>query len=82
MKKNLEDFTDEDLKRKAKSHQFMMGLLLALAVALFYFGIMEYVKSDKTDLPNVIIAICTLGGFFSVYPEWRAIKKELKKREA
>lgn len=76
----LKKVTSESLAKKLKANKFMIGLLLLLSAVLTFFFVKDYFKSGSFDYAVFTIIICTIGGAASVFPEFKAIKNELKQR--
>jgi hypothetical protein len=51
-----------------------------LIIILFYFPIQDYLIGEKLDWSMITIAICTLGGPATFYPELKEVQNELKTR--
>jgi hypothetical protein len=49
-------------------------------IGLFYFLIRNYFNAEEIDWPLLTIAICTLAGPATFYPELKEVQKELKSR--
>ena len=79
-KENLQELTLEQLKKKERSHKTLIGIFIPLIFGLFYFVLRDYFKGEEMDWPMFTIAICTLAGPFTIYPELQAIQKEIKSR--
>ncbi|MEL7123229.1 MAG: hypothetical protein AAFO07_27520 [Bacteroidota bacterium] len=59
----------------------MIGIFIPLIIGLFFFGIRNYLIKEEIDWPLLTIAICTLGGPATIYPELKEVRKELKSRQ-
>lgn len=82
MKKDtLKSATTEELKKKEKSLKTLIGLFIPIILALFYFGIKDYINGTEVDLPITIIAICSVGGMITLFPELKQVKEELNNRD-
>ncbi len=76
----LEDLTKEQLTDKEKSLKMFIGIFIPLIIGLFYFVLRDYFKGEEMDWSILTIAICTLGGPATLYPELKEVQKELKTR--
>ncbi len=76
----LEDLTKEQLTNKEKSLKMFIGIFIPLIIGLFYFVLRDYFKGEEMDWSILTIAICTLGGPATLYPELKEVQKELKTR--
>jgi RsiW-degrading membrane proteinase PrsW (M82 family) len=79
-KEKLKDFSIEQLKNKEKSLKIFIGVFIPLIIGLFYFIIRDYYKGEAVDWSILTIAICTLGGPVTLYPELKEVQKELMTR--
>jgi len=80
-KSELENLTEAQLEKKLDSLKLMAGILLGLTVALSFFGIRDFLRTEEYDWFSSIIVLCTFGGFVSVYQEVRQIQKVLRGRK-
>ena len=76
----LEDLSKEQLTNKEKSLKVFIGIFIPLIIGLFYFVLRDYFKGEEMDWSIITIAICTLGGPATLYPELKEVQKELKTR--
>ena len=76
----LEDLTKEQLTNKEKSLKMFIGVFIPIILGLFYFVLRDYFKGEEMDWSILTIAICTLGGPATLYPELKEVQKELKTR--
>ena len=76
----LKELTLEQLKKKEKSHKTLIGIFIPLIIALFFFVFRDYFKGEELDWSIMMIAICSLGGPASLYPELKQIQKEILSR--
>jgi hypothetical protein len=79
-KEKLKAFSVEQLKKKEKSLKTLIGIFTLLILGLFYFVIRDYFAREEIDWSILTIAICTLGGPATLYPELKEIQKEIKNR--
>lgn len=79
-KEEIKKITTESLKKKLKAHKTLTILLAVLTFLLFAFVLKGYYDGVEMDFALLTIAICTLGGFASVYPELKMLQTELKQR--
>lgn len=76
----LEDLSKEQLTNKEKSLKMFIGIFIPLIIGLFFFVFRDYFKGEEMDWSILTIAICTLGGPATLYPELKEVQKELKTR--
>lgn len=76
----LKGLSLEQLKEKEKSLKVFIWVFIPLIVALFYFVFQDYYNGNEIDWSMLTIAICTLGGPATLYPELQEIRKEIKSR--
>lgn len=79
-KEKLEELSIEQLTAKAKSLKLFIGIFIPLIIGLFYFVIRNYLDGEELDWAMITIAICTLGGPATLYPELKEVRKEIKAR--
>lgn len=79
-KEGLKELTDAELQKKERGAKTLIGLFIPITLALLYFGLWGYASGEGADLPILIIAICSLGGLLSVWPELKAVQEERKER--
>lgn len=79
-KVELKDLPTEQLKKKEKNLKTLLGIFIPLIIALFYFVIRDYYNGEGVDSSLLTIAICTLAGPFTLYPELKEVQKELNTR--
>ena len=77
-KSEIENLTEGQLENKLDSLKLMAGLLLGLTVALSFFGIRDFLRTEEYDWFSSIIVLCTFGGFVTVYQEIRQVQKVLR----
>lgn len=80
-KEKLKEQSVEQLTAKAKSLKLFIGIFIPLILGLFFFIIREYVNGEELDWAMITIAICTLGGPATLYPELKEVQQELKTRK-
>lgn len=80
-KEKLKEQSIEDLQKKAKGLKTLIGIFIPLIVGLFYFVLRDYFKGEEMDWSILTIAICTLGGPASIYPQLKEVQNELKTRK-
>lgn len=79
-KPKLEELSLEQLKKKEKSHKMMIGIFIPLIIGLFFFVIRDYLNGKEMDWPILTIAICTLAGPVTTYPELKKVQEEISAR--
>ena len=79
-KSKLQELSLDQLKQKEKSLKMFIGIFIPLIMGLFSFIIMDYFNGEEMDLAILTIAICTLGGPVTIYPELKEVLKEIKAR--
>jgi len=77
---NLKELSKEDLINKEKGLKTFIGVFIPIILALFFFIIRDYIKGEELDWSTITIAICSLGGPATLYPELKEVQKELKSR--
>lgn len=80
-KENLKALSVEQLEKKAKSLNMIIGIFIPILIGLFYFILRDYFKGEEMNWAVLTSAICTLGGPAVLYPELQEVQKELKSRE-
>jgi hypothetical protein len=76
----LKALSTEELKKKEKGSLTLVILFIPLIIGLFYSVFHDYSSGKELEMPILIIAICTLSGLFSVLPDLKAVREELKGR--
>lgn len=79
-KEDLQKLSVKQLKNKEKSHIVIIVIFIPLIIGLFYSLFRDYMRGEELDWAILTIAICTLAGPATVYPELKEIQKELKTR--
>jgi len=79
-KDDLKTLSVAQLKAKAKNHKVFIGIFIPIIAALFFFGTRDYFDGGELDWSTITIAICTLGGPATLYPELNEIQTELRER--
>lgn len=79
-KEKLQELPVEVLKKKEKSLKMFIGIFIPLIIFLFFFVIRDYFNEEEIDWLMLTIAICTLGGPATLYPELKEIQKEIGTR--
>ena len=79
-KAELQKLTTEELQKKEKGIKTLIFLFIPIILALLYFGFRDYINGENVDMPISIIAICSIGGLVSLFPELKNVQKELKTR--
>ena len=79
-KAKLKDLSIEQLKNKERSFKIFIGVFILLILYLFYILFQDYLKGEEIDYAILTIAICTIGGSVSIYPELKKVQKELSSR--
>lgn len=77
---DIKKLSTEALEKKLKGHTTLTIILGILTFLLFAFVLKDYYAGIENDFSLLTIAICTLGGFVSVYPELKMLQTELKQR--
>ena len=80
-KEKLKALSTEELKKKEKGSLALVVIFIPLIIAFFFFIFRDYSAGKELEMSIVIIAICTVGGLFSVLPDLKAVREELKSRE-
>lgn len=79
-KEKLKKLPVELLQKKERSLKMFIGLFIPLIILLFFFVIRDYYNGEEIDWSILTIAICTLGGPATLYPELKEIQKEIRTR--
>lgn len=79
-KEKLKELSVEELKKKEKSHKMLIAVFIPLIIGLFYAVFRDYSNGEEIDWSILTIAICTLGGPATLYPELKEVQKEIKTR--
>lgn len=79
-KSGLKDLTDDDLKKKEKGLKALIVLLTVATALLLAVIIYESLNGEELEMSLIIIAICSIGGGVSIYPQLKAIQDELSRR--
>ncbi len=79
-KEKLKELPVELLKKKEKSLKMFIGIFIPLIIFLFFFVIRDYFNEEEIDWSMLTIAICTLGGPATLYPELKEMQKEIRTR--
>ncbi len=79
-KSKSHDLSFDQLKKKGKNLKMAIGIFIPLIMGLFSFIIVDYFNGEEMDLAIFTIAICTLGGPVTIYPELKEVLKEIKAR--
>lgn len=80
-KKELNELSLEELKKKEKEHKGIILIFLILIAALFFFILRDYFSEQELDWSILTIAICTLGGPATLYPTLKEVQKEIQSRD-
>ena len=76
----LKELSVDELTKKLKNHKVLIGISLGLVIVYVLFSIKDYLNGIEIDSTMSIIMICCLGGVASLFPEMKAIQKELASR--
>lgn len=79
-KSEIEKLSDVALKNNLKRNKVLIGIFVFLIFGLIFFPLKDYLDGKALNLPVLIIAICTIGGLFSVWEEYKNFQKEIKRR--
>jgi hypothetical protein len=71
----------EQLKKKEKGLKGMIGIFILLIIGLFFFLIRDYAQGKEMDWALITIAICTLAGPATLFPQLKEVRAELKSRD-
>lgn len=81
MEKNtLKELTNDELEKKEKSFKSLIGILTIATVLLLFFLIRDSLNGEEIEMSLMIIAICSIGGGMSIYPQLKAVQKEMRSR--
>ncbi len=79
-KPKLKNLSKGQLENKARSLKVFIGVFMLLIIALFSFIIRDYLNGAALDWSMLTIAICTLMGPVTIYPELKEFQEELRTR--
>jgi len=79
-KAKLKDLSIEQLKNKERSLKIFIGVFIPFILYFFYSLFQNYLNGEEIDYAVLTIAICTIGGPVTIYPELKAVQKELRSR--
>jgi hypothetical protein len=79
-KNNLKDLTNDELEKKEKSLKSILGILTVPTVLLLFFLIRDSLNGEEIEMSLMIIAICSIGGGMSIYPQIKAVQQEMSRR--
>lgn len=80
-KEELQKLSTDYLQKKDKGNKTLVGMFIGL-IAFFTFILgSDYLNGKELNILISGVAACTLGGLASVWPEFNAIRKELKSRK-
>lgn len=79
-KEEIKSLSTEELKKKEKGSLALVVIFIPLIIGFFYSIFRDYSAGKELEMSIVIIAICTVGGLFSVLPDLKAVREELKRR--
>jgi putative effector of murein hydrolase len=80
-KSELADLSQEDLRKKEKGVQTLIGISIVLFLGLAYSVIRGYLKGGELDWAILTIAICTLALPVTFYSELKAVRQEWLRRD-
>lgn len=80
-KEKLKEQSIDELKKKEKGLKTFIGIFIPLIIGLFFFVIRDYLKGEEMDWSILTIAICTLGGPATLYPQLKEVQNELMIRK-
>lgn len=80
-KEKLKEQSIDELKKKEKGLKTFIGIFIPLIIGLFFFVIRDYLQGEEMDWSILTIAICTLGGPATLYPQLKEVQKELMTRK-
>lgn len=79
-KEKLDALSIEQLKKKEKGYKAFIVVFIPIIIGLFFSVIKDYINGVEMDFAILTIAICSLGGPATMYPELKEVQKEIKKR--
>jgi hypothetical protein len=77
----LKELTNEELTKKEKSLKAIFGILTVATTLLLVFTIVDSLDGGDFEMSLMIIAICSIGGGVSIYPQLKSIQQEKSRRE-
>lgn len=79
--RGLKELTNEDLNKKEKSLKAILGILTVATTLLLVFTIVDSLDGGDFEMSLMIIAICSIGGGVSIYPQLKSIQQEKRRRD-
>lgn len=76
----IKEIPTEELQKKEKSTKRLITVFIPTILGLGYFVVRNYMKGESFDTTSAILILCAIGGMISLFPELKAIQKELKER--
>jgi hypothetical protein len=70
----------EELKKKEKGIKGLLLVFVPIIIGLFYAVIRNYWAGEETDWSILTIAICSLAGPATLYPQLKEVREEIKSR--
>ena len=76
----LKKLTTEKLKEKVTGHKTLLGISIGLSIFFAFLGISDYLNGKEINMVNLIMIPCLFTGIFALFPELKALQKELANR--
>lgn len=70
----------EELVKKEKNLKGLILVFIPIIIGLVYVVVQNYLSGEEMDWAMITIAICSLGGPATFYPQLKEVREELKRR--
>jgi hypothetical protein len=70
----------EELVEKEKNLKGLILVFIPIIIGLVYVVVQNYLSGEEMDWAMITIAICSLGGPATLYPQLKEVREELKRR--
>ncbi|WP_157687277.1 hypothetical protein [Jiulongibacter sediminis] len=79
-KSDLSSMTQEELHKKEKGLKMLIAFFIPIILLLFFFVLKDFLEGKEMDWSMLTIAICTLAGPITIYPQFQEVRKELSSK--
>ncbi|GEM_PF-3894054 len=80
-KEELQKLSTDKLQEKVNGHKTLIGISIALTAFFAYIVITDYLNGKEAEMINWIMIPCLFTGLATLFPELKAIQKELVTRK-